>query len=85
MCDDPIMKRLLKAAPAALLLACLPLVASARTADLAPPSGKPVLTVSGGIASRNTPDGVVFDLAMLQALPKATFTTHTIWTDGLIT
>ncbi len=79
------MTRLLKAALAALLLACLPLVSAARAGELAPPSGKPVLTVSGAIASRNAPSGAVFDLAMLKALPQASFSTRTIWTDGPVT
>lgn len=76
------MTRFLRAALAALLLACLPLGAGARAGDLAAPTGKPVLTVSGRIATRNAPAGAVFDMAMLQALPKVTFTTRTIWTEG---
>lgn len=47
------------------------------------PSGAVILTVDGQIALSNTLDGkAVFDLAMLQALPKTAFTTTTIWTDG---
>ena len=79
------MTRVLKAALAALLLVCLPLVAGARADELAPPAGKPVLTVTGAIGTRNTPDAAVFDLAMLRALPRASFTTGTIWTDGPVT
>lgn len=74
---------LLRSAFVALLLACcLPLVTAARADGLAPPAGKPVLTVSGRITNTNTPEGAVFDLAMLQAMPKAEFKTHTIWTEG---
>lgn len=76
------MTRVLKAVLAALLLVCLPQVAGVRAAELASPAGKPVLTVTGAIGIRNTPEAAVFDLVMLQALPRASFTTRTIWTDG---
>ncbi len=76
------MSPLLKSALAAVLLAFLPLIGAAHAGGLAPPSGKPVLTVSGAISVTNAPEGAVFDLAMLQAMPKAEFHTKTIWTDG---
>lgn len=76
------MLSVLKSAFAAVLFACLALVPSARAAELQAPAGKPVLTISGSIAVKNAPEGAVFDLAMLEALPKAEFSTHTIWTQG---
>lgn len=50
------------------------------------PSGQVVLTVDGNIALHNNADGQAqFDMAMLQALPKTSFKTSTIWTDGVQT
>jgi hypothetical protein len=46
------------------------------------PQGEIILTVSGAITNTNSPDGAVFDLAMLQALDPVTIETSTIWTDG---
>ncbi len=51
-------------------------------AQLAAPSGKVVLRVTGQIAAANVGEAAEFDLAMLQALPATTFTTGTIWTTG---
>ena len=51
-------------------------------ADLAKPQGPVILTVSGAITAHNSNADVVFDLAMLQALPVTSFKTHTTWTDG---
>lgn len=49
------------------------------TLALPPPAGKVVLTLSGKIAEKNSPRGAAFDMAMLEALPQKTFTTHTPW------
>lgn len=46
------------------------------------PAGKVVLTISGEIEHRNTPDGAAFDLAMLEKLPQASFSTKTPWYPG---
>ena len=46
---------------------------------LPPPAGKIVLTLTGKIAEKNSPRGAEFDMAMLEALPQKTFTTHTPW------
>ncbi len=46
---------------------------------LPPPAGKVVLTLSGKVAEKNSPRGVAFDMAMLEALPQKTFTTRTPW------
>ncbi|BDX04424.1 oxidoreductase [Marinomonas pontica] len=52
-------------------------------ADMADtPTGRVILTVSGAI---NTKLNATFDLAMLDALPQYTITTHTPWTQGLHT
>ena len=46
---------------------------------LAPPTGKPILTVSGKIAVKNQGERATFDMAMLEALPQHSFTTRTPW------
>lgn len=43
------------------------------------PTGKVVLTLSGKVGEKNTPNGAAFDMAMLAALPQKTFTTRTPW------
>ena len=48
-------------------------------AALEPAVGKVILTVSGKIAAKNSPNGAEFDLAMLEKLPQTTFTTQTPW------
>ncbi len=50
---------------------------------LAAPTGEVVMTITGAIDRKNTPDGAAFDLAMLQALDPVSVTTSTIWTDGV--
>lgn len=51
--------------------------------DISIPTGPVLLTVSGEINVVNQPDAALFDLAMLQSLPRRTITTTTIWTDGI--
>ena len=46
---------------------------------LEPPTGPPVLSVSGSIGQRNTPDSADFDLAMLEKLPQHSITTTVPW------
>ncbi|SDF14490.1 hypothetical protein SAMN04488105_11385 [Salipiger thiooxidans] len=70
------MHRLARVLHAILLLAG-PLAAESLPAALA----APLLTVTGQIADRNAGDAVVFDLAMLEAMPAQSFTTRTAWTD----
>ena len=48
-------------------------------AALQPAKGKVILTVSGQVAEKNTPDAAEFDLAMLEKLPQHSFTTMTPW------
>lgn len=43
------------------------------------PAGKVILTISGKVGVTNSPQGVQFDLAMLEKLPSRTFTTMTPW------
>lgn len=43
------------------------------------PTGKVLLTVTGQIAERNSPEGAQFDFAMLEKLPQASFRTRTPW------
>lgn len=49
---------------------------------LAPPQGDVLLSVTGLIEHKNHPDGAMFDLQMLQALPAQQIETTTIWTEG---
>ncbi|GGO78094.1 oxidoreductase [Marinobacterium nitratireducens] len=44
-----------------------------------PPSGDPVLTVSGRISEFNVDNHFVFDMAMLEAMPQHSFVTNTPW------
>ena len=62
----------------ALLGAALASCLSAAIA-LEPPAGPPVLSVSGNIGERNTPDAAEFDLAMLEKLPQHSITTTVPW------
>lgn len=41
--------------------------------------GKVLLTLSGKVAEKNSPDAAVFDLDMLKKLPQKTFVTMTPW------
>jgi hypothetical protein len=43
------------------------------------PAGRVVLTVTGDIEQRNTPDGAQFDMAMLEKLPQRSYFTKTPW------
>ncbi|WP_219899591.1 hypothetical protein [Zobellella taiwanensis] len=62
------------------LLWCLLLPAWAGA--LPPAEGPVVLRVSGLIGNTNSPGVAEFDQAMLEALPRHEFTTHTPWTRG---
>ncbi|MCE6961885.1 molybdopterin-dependent oxidoreductase [Cereibacter sphaeroides] len=52
--------------------------------DLSPPSGQPVLTVDGPIQVTNVAGKAVFDMRMLQDMPKMSYRTSTVWTDGVL-
>ncbi len=56
---------------------------SAQANDLAAPSGKVVLSITGDIALTNGGDAARFDLDMLRQLPVTSFKTNTIWTQGV--
>lgn len=43
------------------------------------PAGKVLLTVTGQIGERNSPEGAQFDFAMLEKLPQHSFKTKTPW------
>jgi len=43
------------------------------------PAGKVVLSITGDIAVRNTPEGADFDAAMLERLPQHSYSTKTPW------
>lgn len=51
-------------------------------AELAAPVGEVVLTVDGAITETNADGKATFDMAMLQAMPPAEFSTTTTWTEG---
>lgn len=56
------------------------LVFCAATAQaLEPAKGKVILTISGKMGVKNTPDAAVFDLAMLEKLPQQKFSAQTPW------
>lgn len=57
------------------LAACFALPASALDA----PTGKVLLTITGNLEQRNTSEGAAFDLAMLEKLPRRSFSTKTPW------
>lgn len=50
---------------------------------LAAPAGEVILTVGGKLGQTNSPEGAVFDLAMLESLAPVEIETSTIWTDGV--
>lgn len=71
------------------LLALIVLVAglltgqpSAHARPLGTPEGTVLLTVTGAIAQTNRGGAMAFDRAMLKQLPRTSFTTATIWTEG---
>ncbi len=77
------MRSLLKALGAALLaIQFVAPVNALLAAELAPPSGDIILTVTGVIDTTNAAEGAVFDLAMLEALGTLTTVTATPWYDG---
>ena len=67
---------MLRFAPALIAAA---LFLSLPAAALQPATGKVILTVSGNVGEKNTPNAAVFDLAMIEKLPQRSFTTMTPW------
>jgi len=64
-----------------LAAAALPTFAGA----LPQPQDKPILTISGAIAVKNSEAGAVFDRALLESLGMRTLKTSTNWTTGVKT
>lgn len=61
----------------------LTLPASAQTQALSEPQGEVLLEIHGAIARSNAEGAALLDRAMLEALPRAQFRTHTSVTDGV--
>ncbi len=73
----------LGAVVAALAAGAAPLWAQNTTP--ASPKGRVVLTVTGAIGKTNAAQSYQFDMAMIDALPKKTFTTRSPWYDKPMT
>lgn len=63
----------------AILVATAAMAASFSSAALEPAKGKVILTITGKVAEKNSPQAAQFDLAMLEKLPQQTFSTMTPW------
>lgn len=68
-----------------LLIAFLMSAPQIATAELSPPSGPVVLTISGEIGVENGGTEARFDLAMLEALPQHVLHTETPWHEETMT
>ncbi|MCY0096849.1 molybdopterin-dependent oxidoreductase [Hoeflea ulvae] len=64
-------------------LAAFTAITNAGSTEMKSPGGEPVLTVSGDIGTGNADGTAAFDMEMLKALPATTFSTSTIWTEGV--
>jgi len=60
-------------------------VQTAGAETLAAPEGDVILTVSGAIANTNGDGLARLDMALLDSLPRHSFATSTIWTEGVDT
>ena len=58
---------------------------SASAEDLAPPSGTPILPMSGALDTTHVDNTLVFDADTLAAVGTVTIETSTIWTEGVNT
>jgi hypothetical protein len=67
------------------LILALGIARSADAADIAVPTGAPILTISGDITTPNVGDALVFDAQTFAALGSVTIETSTIWTEGVHT
>ncbi|MDH4449462.1 MAG: molybdopterin-dependent oxidoreductase [Rhodoferax sp.] len=47
--------------------------------SLEPARGKVILTITGKVGVKNSPQGAEFDLSMIENMPQRTFTTQTPW------
>ena len=66
-------------AAAASLLAVSLSAGMSRAEGLELPTGPVILSVTGKVSGGNAPDGAHFDLALLEKLPRQTFSTKTPW------
>lgn len=66
------------------VLALKMLCAVAIAAELPPPSGTPVLTISGAIGNTNEGDTAVFDITALESLGMEAIETTTPWHSGVV-
>lgn len=64
---------------AAAALAALALLGVTGARAVGPLEGQPLLTLTGSVLNRNTPDGLALDMAALQKLPSLSFSTRTPW------
>jgi hypothetical protein len=69
------------------VVACAGLFAvqAAGAEPLSTPEGKPILTISGEITEKNTPEAAQFDRDMLEKLGMTTIETTTPWYKGSMT
>jgi len=58
---------------------CVLLPAHATEPASAPAPTRPLLTLTGNLQQRNTPEGLALDLAALEKLPSLSFSTRTPW------
>jgi hypothetical protein len=63
-------------------LALLGLADLAVAAEIPAPKAPVILTISGKIANRNSPEGALFDVGMLEALPGRATVANTPWYPG---
>ncbi len=64
------------------LVLLLPVAVTAENLPI--PEGEIILTITGPMIDGNTPDGAIFDLALLETLGTASFATSTQWTEGVL-
>lgn len=66
-----------------MVLACTGVLA--QTTELPAPKGKVILTVTGALAKGDTPQGIGFDAAMIDALPVHSIKTNSPWYKEAVT
>jgi len=72
-------------AAAAVVWSAAPAWSQQSGSSVAAPKGRVVLTVTGNIARTNMGQSYQFDMDMIDALPRRTFTTRTPWYDKPVT
>lgn len=66
-----------------LSLVCFFCTSPVQAQGLDTPSGPVILSVTGNIQHKNSPEAALFDVSMLQKLPWKTIKTKTRWHDGV--